>query len=273
VHSERSTAADAGTGAPVLSIVVPAFNEASGIADCIRRWASCLDARQLSWELLVVDDGSRDRTAAIVQGLASGDPRVRLIHGSHHGKGAAVRRGMLAARGAWRFLSDADLSMPPENIWRFFAALRDGRPPVQVAIGSREARGARRIGEPWRRHAIGRIFNLIVQAVALPGIQDTQCGFKLLSAEAVQALFPHARIDGFAFDVELLFLARRASFGVREVGIEWHARADSRVSLWRGSSAFADVLRVRWNGWRGVYGSLPPAGAQAPITPLDDVRC
>ena len=258
---------------PALSIVVPAFNEEKGIADCVTRWSSCLDARQLSWELVVVDDGSHDRTVAVVHELAAGDARVRVIKGSHHGKGAAVRRGMLAARGAWRFLSDADLSMPPDNIWRFFAALRAASPAAQVAIGSREASGAQRVGEPWQRHVVGRIFNLIVQAAALPGIRDTQCGFKLLSAGAVQALFPHATIDGFAFDVELLFLARSAGFGVREVGIEWHARADSRVSLWRGTSAFADVVRVRWNAWRGVYRGLPSAAAQVAIPTLDDVPC
>jgi dolichyl-phosphate beta-glucosyltransferase len=256
---------------PALSIVVPAFNEEKTIADCVARWSNCLDARQLSWELVVVDDGSHDRTVAVVRELAAGDARVRVIQDTHHGKGAAVRRGMLAARGTWRFLSDADLSMPPDNICRFFAALRSASPPAQVAIGSRETSGAQRIGEPWQRHVVGRIFNLIVQTVALPGIRDTQCGFKLLSGEAVHALFPHATIDGFAFDVELLFLARRAGFGVREVGIEWHARADSRVSVWRGTTAFADVLRVRWNAWRGVYRGLACAAAQVAIPTLNDV--
>jgi dolichyl-phosphate beta-glucosyltransferase len=256
----------------VLSIVVPAFNEEKGIADCIHRWSSYLGSRQLSWELLIVDDGSQDGTVSIVQGIAARDGRVRLIQGAHRGKGAAVRIGMLAARGAWRFLSDADLSMPPDNIGRFFAVLREGSPP-HLAIGSREAPGAKRIGEPWSRHVVGRMFNLFVQATAVPGIRDTQCGFKLLSAEAAQALFPQGRLDGFAFDVELLFLARRAGFGVREVGIEWHARGDSRVSLWRGTAAFADILRVRWNSWVGVYRGLPSAMTEAPITTLDDVCC
>jgi hypothetical protein len=130
-----------------------------------------------------------------------------------------------------------------------------------VLIGSREAPGSERVGEPWRRHVVGRAFNLLVQAVVLPGIQDTQCGFKLFSAEAATALFPRTTIAGFAFDVEVLTLARLAGYGVREVGIEWHCRPDSRVSAWRGAAAFADILRVRWNSWTGRYRGIPAPAA------------
>jgi hypothetical protein len=159
---------------------------------------------------------------------------------------------MLEAIGAWRFMADADLSMPPDNIGRFFAVLRES-PSTDILIGSREAIGSRRIGEPWRRHAAGRLFNYLAQALGVPGIRDTQCGFKMFSAEAARALFPQTTIDGFAFDVELLFLARRSGFRIKEVGIEWHCRVDSRVSLWRGIAAFGDIVRVRWNAWRGRY--------------------
>jgi len=238
-----------------LSIIVPAFNEAANIEATVNRLRTYLESEPLSWEIIVVDDGSGDETAGVVRALAARDPRVRVTVGARQGKGAAVKRGMLEAVGAWRFMADADLSMPPENIGRFFAALRDA-PATDILIGSREALGAQRVGEPWRRHAAGRLFNYVAQAVGVPGIRDTQCGFKMFSADAARALFPQTTIDGFAFDVELLFLARRFGFTVREVGIEWHCRVDSRVSLWRGVVAFGDILRVRWNALRGSYESV-----------------
>jgi dolichyl-phosphate beta-glucosyltransferase len=242
---------------PDLSVVVPAFNEQAGIADCIRQLTAYLDRAGMVWEILVVDDGSEDRTVAIVSEIAERDRRVRLVAAGHRGKGAAVRRGMLEAAGAWRFMADADLSMPPDNIGRFVEALRDSPVRPHVLLGSREAAGARRYGEPWYRHVAGRLFNWAVQAAAVPGIRDTQCGFKLFSAEATNALFPHATLDGFAFDVELLFLARCAGFRIHEVGIEWFCRRDSRLDPWRGAIAFADILRVRRNARQGRYLEVP----------------
>ena len=250
--------------APRFSVVVPAFNEAQGIADTVDRLTRYLNGTGLAWQIVVVDDGSSDGTAAAVEQMSAGEARLRLVRGGRRGKGAAVRRGMLEAAGAWRFFADADLSMPPANIDRFLAALRASTPAPHVLIGSREAPGSNRIGEPWRRHAVGRAFNWLVQALLLPGVQDTQCGFKLFSAEAATALFPRTTIDGFAFDVEVLTLARRAGYRVCEVGIEWHCRSDSRVSVWRGATAFVDLFRVRWNAWMGVYRGIPAPAAAAP---------
>jgi dolichyl-phosphate beta-glucosyltransferase len=125
-----------------------------------------------------------------------------------------------------------------------------------------------RVGEPWHRHVVGRVFNVLVQMLAVPGIQDTQCGFKMFSAEAAEALFGCSRLDGLAFDVEVLFLARRAGLSVPEVGIEWHARRDSRVNVRLGVTAFADIVRVRWHAAIGRYPVLafnpvaPPTGAE-----------
>ena len=266
------TPASSSTPAPLFSVIVPVYNEAAGIATTVDRLSRYLGSTPLSWEIVVVDDGSADTTGAIVEALAAADGHVRLVRGGRHGKGAAVRRGMLEAVGTWRFMADADLSMPPENIARFFGALKRADPAPHVLIGSREAPGAARVGEPWRRHVVGRAFNLLVQMVVLPGIQDTQCGFKLFSAEAVTALFPRTTIDGFAFDVEVLTLARRAGYGVREIGIEWHCRPDSRVSLWRGAAAFADILRVRWNTWTGRYQGIPAPAASGPAE-LERVCC
>lgn len=244
---------------PYLSVVVPAFNEAGAIGPFIERMRAELPARVPSWEIIVVDDGSRDRTRAIAEEAAQGDERVRVLAIPHAGKGAAVRHGLLAARGDWRFIADADLSMPPSDLQRFLDIAAADRTPV--IIGSREAPGSRRVGEPWRRHAIGRCFNWLVRLVALSGIQDTQCGFKLLRADAVGAIVPALTLNGFAFDVEMLVLARLRGFAIREVGIEWHARPKGRVTIGRGAAAFKDVVALRWRILRGRH----PAVAAAPL--------
>lgn len=244
---------------PLLSVVVPAYNEQASIAGCVAELGGALDRLGVPWELVVVDDGSTDRTKAAVGEAARREPRVRLVELPHRGKGSAVRHGFQASRGDWIFMADADLSMPAEDLTKFLAAV--SREPVpHIVIGSREAPGAQRIGEPWQRHAIGRVFNWIAQAMAVPGIEDTQCGYKLLSAGAAATLAPHMTLDGFAFDVEMLYLARRAGFDVREVGITWHCRTDSRVRFGRGAAAFADLVRVQVNALRGRYAGLGDPG-------------
>jgi dolichyl-phosphate beta-glucosyltransferase len=238
---------------PGLSIVVPAFNEEGSIGRSVRDLRAYLDRLDLTWEIVVVDDGSSDGTGAEVEQYVAVDPRIRMIRGGRAGKGAAVRRGMLEARGAWRFMADADLAMPPDNLDRFLRVVRV-TPAPDIVIGSREAAGSRRVGEHWLRYSIGRAFNAYVRLLVLPGMMDTQCGFKLFSAAAADVLFRRLTIDGFAFDVELLVMARRAGYEIREAGIEWHGRADSRVAASHGAGAFGDVLRIRWNTWVGRYG-------------------
>ncbi|MDA1183395.1 MAG: glycosyltransferase family 2 protein [Acidobacteria bacterium] len=238
---------------PDLSVVVPAFNEGDTIGGCLRDLQAHLEGLSLTWEIVVVDDGSTDGTRGVVEEFTKAEPRIRLVTGARAGKGAAVRRGMLEAHGAWRFMADADLAMPLDNLDRFLS-LVDGASPPDVLIGSREAPGAERQGEHWLRYVIGRVFNRYVRMLVLPGITDTQCGFKLFSAAAVEHLFQRVTVGGFAFDVELLVLARRAGYEIREVGIAWHGRPDSRVAVTRGAAAFGDVLRVWWNAWTGRYG-------------------
>ena len=203
----------------------------------------------------MVNDGSSDSTASIVVKLSESDGRIKLIDLPHGGKGAAVRRGMDEARGEWRFLCDADLSMPIDNLVRFFAGV-DGHPEYDVAIASREAPGARRFNEPKSRHVKGRLFNYAVKILALRGIEDTQCGFKLFSAESATRLFPHQSLEGWAFDVELLVMAEKAGFGVGEVPIDWYYGEGSKMTLAKGIVAVLDVAKVGLNNLLGRYGIL-----------------
>lgn len=248
--------------APFLSVVVPAFNEEGRIARTISEIMAQIDRFPFDGELVVVDDGSADRTAPIVEQAARADTRVRLVRAPHAGKGATVRRGMLEARGDWRFLADADLSMPIAELERFLDAAQSSG--GDVLVGSREAEGAIRVGEPWARHFVGRVFNWMVKLLVLRGIDDTQCGFKLFSARAADTLFPLQRLDGFGFDVEILFLARRAGLAIREVPLTWVYGRDSKVSVASGARGFADILAVRWHQVRGSY--PPRADMAAPAT-------
>jgi dolichyl-phosphate beta-glucosyltransferase len=235
---------------PFLSIVVPAYNEQAVIGRFIDSVRTEVCRQVFAWEAIVVDDGSADDTVTIAREAAKGDPRIRVVEAPHRGKGAAVREGFLAARGEWVLMADADLSMPWDNLPRFLDVI-DQRDAPQIVIGSREAPGAERTGEAWSRRVSGRVFNTLVRIFAVPGIRDSQCGYKMLSAEASAALTRHLTVDGFAFDVELLYLARLAGFRIREVGIVCHCRQDSRVRVRAGIASVLDVMRVRLKTRRG----------------------
>lgn len=241
-----------------LSVVVPAYNEAARLPRTLQRLREYLDARGQSYEIVVVDDGSSDGTAEVARS-AGGPALLLLANARNRGKGYSVRRGMLAAAGALRLMCDADLSTPIEELARLEACLQAG---CGVALGSRAVAGSHlevRQGL-WRENA-GRAFNLLARLVALPDLHDTQCGFKLFTAAAAEAGFSRARLDGFAFDVEVLFLARRAGVRMAEVPVVWRNDVASRVSLGKGLRAFLDLLRLRWDALRGVYGrpARPPA--------------
>lgn len=234
-----------------LSVVIPAFNEAQRIGTTIDSLLRELPRLISEYEIRVVDDGSHDETALVVENAAKEHPRVVLQRERHVGKGGAVQAGMLAARGALRFMCDADLSMPVHEIQRFLDIVPSR---CDVAIGSREGTGARRIGEPVHRHLMGRAFNAAVKMLVLREFDDTQCGFKMFTARTVEAVFPATTVAGWAFDVEVLFIAGLCGFTVREIPIEWHYRELSRVSTARDPvRMIRDLGKIRLNALRGVY--------------------
>lgn len=227
-----------------LSVVIPAYNEERRLPETLAIVSDYLSGLPDTWEIIVADDGSADDTAAIARDFARRDVRLRLLTLPHRGKGSAVKHGMLAASGEYRFLCDADLSMPIQFLRQLLPPLA---PAADIVIGSREAPGARRIGEPRRRRLMGRVFNAMTRLLAVPDIADTQCGFKVFKGDAAQALFTYQTLDGFAFDPEILFLARRYGFAIAETGIEWHYRAESKVRPFRDSwRTLRDLLIIRW---------------------------
>ena len=235
--------------APALSVVIPAYNEALRLPATLARVRGHLVAQGVDHEVLVIDDGSTDGTAAVAG--AAGDQVRVLRHEPNRGKGYSVRRGMLAARGSRRLMTDADLSTPIEELANLEAALDRG---FDIAIGSRAVAGSRvEVHQPAYREAMGRAFNALVQALLLPGLHDTQCGFKLFTGEAADAAFSACRLDGFSFDVEALYAARRRGLRIAEVPVVWRNDAASRVSLGGGGAAFVDLLRIRFRALRGAY--------------------
>ena len=236
---------------PLLSIVIPAYNEERRLPDSLDQIDAFVKAQDYGVEVIVVDNNSSDRTPDVARSVAAERPYVRLLHEPVQGKGAAVKTGMLDARGEYLFICDADLSMPIEEVSKFVPPALNGH---DVAIASREAPGARRYDEPEYRHVMGRVFNFIVRVLALPKIQDSQCGFKAFRREIAHEVFPLQTIDGWGFDVEVLFIARSRGYKLIEVPINWYYRANSRIHPIRDAiNIFIEVLRVRINGWRGRY--------------------
>lgn len=242
---------------PLLSIIIPAYNEESRLPGTLEKIARFLDLQSYPAEVIVVENGSSDRTLEIARELATRDSRFRALHEERRGKGRAVRTGMLAAGGRYRFICDADLSMPVEQVNRFLPPQLEG---ADIAIASREAPGAVRYNEPEYRHLTGRVFNALVRWLALPGLQDTQCGFKCFRAEVAEEVFPLQTISGWTFDVEVLYIARRRGYQVCEVPIDWYFNPESKVRVLRDSwRMFRDLLTIRANGRRGVYNAAPRA--------------
>ncbi len=247
---------------PSLSLIVPAYNEAARIGSTLAEAIAYLASQRYQSELIVVDDGSVDGTAEIARQVLAAHPTARVLSIPHGGKAAALRAGMLAATMEQVAFTDADLATPLSYLAELRAAVDRG---CDVAIGSREGVGARRVGEPVYRHLMGRVFNRLVQLLLLPRIDDTQCGFKLLRREAARQILRRARLYAepgaaiagprvTAFDVELLVVARRLGYQICPVPVVWTYGTQSKVQPARDTwNNLRDVLLVRVNAWRGRY--------------------
>lgn len=236
----------------LLSLILPAYNEEKRLDECMEKVAGYLASRNDPIEVILVENGSSDRTYEMACGYAERYPWLKVLQEKKPGKGNAVRRGMLEARGKYRMFADVDFSMPVSEVDHFIPPTLSG---YQVAIGSREVKGAVRYNEPPRRHFTGRVFNLIVRILAVPGIHDTQCGFKCFSAEAAEKLFRLQRIDGWAFDAEVLFIAQHLGYQIIEVPVQWYYDGNSKINVIRDSvKMFRELLQIRKNYRAGLYG-------------------
>jgi dolichyl-phosphate beta-glucosyltransferase len=236
-----------------LSVVIPAYNEEQRLGKTLQTVVAYLRQQPYPAEILVVDDGSQDGTAEAAQVFQGASPPVRVLrNGRNRGKGFSVRHGFEQARGAYLLFTDADLSTPIDELDKLLAALRE---PADIAIGSRALPASRvEVHQPWYREAMGRLFNRLVRALAVPGIRDTQCGFKCFRREAALEICRRMTRERFGFDVEMLYLARRLGYRVREVPVIWRHSPQSRVRLLRDAlSMLVDLGRIRWYALRGRY--------------------
>lgn len=223
---------------------MPCFNEAMRLPASLEQAEAYLQLQGTAFELLLVDDGSSDTTAELIRKAASANEHVQaVVLATNRGKGRAVAEGVARSRGGLVLISDADFSAPIQEMPKLEAAIAAG---ADVAIGSRAKRGAREVDQPLHRRLMGKSFNLLVQGLLLPGIWDTQCGFKLFRGNVARELFGRLRTDGFAYDVEILLLARRSGYRISEVPVRWINSSTTRVQTVRHSrEMLSDVLHIR----------------------------
>jgi glycosyltransferase involved in cell wall biosynthesis len=250
ISEKNETSTNAASPEPKLSIIIPAYNEEWRLPDTLKKITAWMQTITFVVEVLIVENGSRDRTTEIAESYARQFNNITVLHSSK-GKGAAVREGMLHGKGEYLFICDADLSMPIAEVENFLPPCAAG---YHIVIGSREAPGAKRYNEPFHRHLIGRVFNAIVRVLVVPDFDDTQCGFKLFQREVARDVFVRQTISGWTFDVEVIYLALRYGYRVTEVPIHWYFNLDSRVSILQDTwQMFYDLVRIRLNGRRCVY--------------------
>jgi len=246
---------------PTYSIVIPAYNESARLGATLEKVLAYVHSQQWDVEVLVVNDGSRDNTADIVRTFAAKDPALRLVENpGNRGKGYSVRNGMLHAQGKIMLFSDADLSSPIEEAPKLFDALEKG---ADIAIGSRWLRAETQTQrQPLHRQLFGRIYNLILRLTLGLQFADTQCGFKAFKRSAVDAIFPRQKIERWGFDPEILFLARKFGFKVKEVPVAWGHSGGTRINpLIDGSRMVQEILHIRWNDLTGKYDAGDPSTA------------
>jgi dolichyl-phosphate beta-glucosyltransferase len=240
---------------PFLSIIIPAHNEEARLPRTLSQVFAFLEKQSYSAEIIIVENGSSDRTLEIAREFASRYSNLIVIQESQAGKGNAVRRGVLEAHGEYRFICDADLSMPIDELQKFLPPALNG---FDIVIASREAPGAVRYNEPSYRHWGGRAINLAIRLLILPGLNDTQCGFKCFRAEAAEKLFGQQTLRGWSFDIEILYLARKKRMRIKEIPVQWYFDADSKVSAVRDAlRMIGDIFRIHINALRGLYDLKP----------------
>lgn len=237
---------------PFLSLIFPAYNEESRLPNALEQTIAFLQAQSFEGEIIVVENGSQDRTYEVACAYQAKFPNLQVIQSTARGKGLAVKKGMLAATGEYRMFLDVDLSMPIEDAIKFIPPLLSA--DVDIAIASREGKDAHRIGEPAYRHTMGRVFNTLIRFLILPQYQDSQCGFKCFKAFVVEDLFPLQTVSGWAFDTEILYIARLRGYKVKEIGIDWYFDTDSRVKVVRDTiQMIKDTFAIKHNHRQGYY--------------------
>ncbi len=229
-----------------LSIVIPAYNEAERIGPTIEKICDYFGKKKRSFDIVVINDGSRDDTANIVLDRAKGIKNITLLHNpTNQGKGSSIRKGMTHATHDLILLTDADLSTPIEEFEKLFPWIQKG---YDIVMGSRGLKESEIISrQPWYRQMMGKAFNLFVRTLILSGFRDTQCGFKLFRNEAAERIFGVSKINGFAFDVEVLFIARKMGYKIKEVPVRWINSPRSSVNLVRDPiKMLLDLLRIKF---------------------------
>jgi dolichyl-phosphate beta-glucosyltransferase len=234
------------SGNTELSIVIPAYNEEKRIGSTLEKISLYLSGKSFSSEIIVVNDGSSDSTSSVLEGYKNKIPQLSIIHNNpNRGKGYSVKKGILQAKGRYIIFSDADMSTPVEEADRFMSAFHEG---IDLAIGSRHVAGAEiKVKQPLYRHLMGRFFNLFVRIIALPSISDSQCGFKGFSRECAFCVFQKINTFGYSFDVEVIYLAHKFGFNLKEIPVVWMDSPSSRINpLTDPLNMFIDVIKIRW---------------------------
>lgn len=240
---------------PYISIIVPSYREEKSLPNTLKRFKEYLTAQNYSYEVLVVVDGAKDRTAEIAEEFAKNWPELRVINNKiNHGKGYVVRQGMLESKGEYRVFTDADNATDIRHLEKMIPKFKEG---FEVVIGSRDyldAVGAKQaIPQPWHKRQLGNLGNLFIQVLVLPGIWDTQAGFKGFSAAAAQKIFSKTTVERWGFDVEILSLARKFGYKIAKIPLYWENNPDSRVKLSSYLGVLRDTIKVRWYLWFGKY--------------------
>jgi len=235
-----------------LSVVIPAYNEEKRIKKTLLEADKFLSSRNYSYEIIVADDGSSDGTVELIKNLSKDIKNLRVIDNQeNHGKGYVVRQGLMEAKGKYRLFMDADNATTVNQIQNLLPFFKEG---YDVVIGDRELKESRiEKHQPFYKEMLGDLGNLLIQALAVPGIKDTQCGFKCFSAELVESVFPKLKIDRWGFDIEILALARKSGYKIKTVPVVWANDEESKVSMSGYVNTLKELFQIKWNMMRGEY--------------------